>query len=497
MPRSSPIPTLNAGARSGLARMRRAAAGMPARASQLHGPVRERLELAAPAWRAVRQRLSWVSPLGWGVLVLAAGCWWLGVRFGWVEPLMIAASALVLFGCCVLLALGRTSVRIEAQVDPDRVTVGQPATGRVVVTNVGRAPKLPLVVELPVGVAAARFVLPPMLPGASFEELFVVPTHHRGVIPVGPATTVQGDPLGLVRRTLRWTERTELFVHPRTVALETIGAGLLRDLEGSVTEDQSLSDLAFHALREYQPGDDRRYIHWRSSAKAGKLLVRQFLDTRRSHLTVVVDPDPRSYPSGFEALTGRAGSAGVFDPHPIAPGGAGTGGEGAPGEGAGDGPGDVDPTTGRRVPRTKDGRAFDVDVETGIAVAASLAMRALLDEQDTTVVCGTSIITRSSAQRVLDEFARLRIGPVDLLRTAVDAAEAAPDTSVAVFVTGPHRGFLDLQRAAAQFGPEVRTLVVRVDPADPGGVRRAGGLLVLTLPALTDLRLLLATGVPR
>ena len=157
---------------------------------------------------------------------------------------------------------------------------------------------LPILVELPVGLSAARFVLPPLTPGDAHEELFVVPTSRRGVIQVGPATTVQGDPLGLMRRTLTWTERTELFVHPRTVALESLGAGLLRDLEGSTTEDVSMSDLAFHALREYQPGDDRRYIHWRSSAKAGKLLVRQFLDTRRSHVTVIVDPDPEQYRSG-------------------------------------------------------------------------------------------------------------------------------------------------------------------------------------------------------
>ena len=109
------------------------------------------------------------------------------------------------------------------------------------------------------------------------------------------ATTVHGDPLGLVRRTVAWTERTELFVHPLTVSLESLGAGLLRDLEGTVTPDLSMSDLAFHALREYQPGDDRRYIHWRSSAKHDRLLVRQFLDTRRSHLAVVVDTSPEVY----------------------------------------------------------------------------------------------------------------------------------------------------------------------------------------------------------
>ena len=79
------------------------------------------------------------------------------------------------------------------------------------------------------------------------------------------------------------------------VPLDSLGAGLLRDLEGVATDAISQSDLAFHALREYVPGDDLRHVHWRSSAKAmgsggeNQLLVRQYLDTRRSHATIVVD----------------------------------------------------------------------------------------------------------------------------------------------------------------------------------------------------------------
>ena len=129
---------------------------------------------------------------------------------------------------------------------------------------------------------------------------------------------MHGDPLGLVRRTVAWTERTELFVHPFTVSLESLGAGLLRDLEGTVTPDLSMSDLAFHALREYQPGDDRRYIHWRSSAKHDRLLVRQFLDTRRSHLAVVVDTSPEVYAGDADdvelAISCAASLARALDP---------------------------------------------------------------------------------------------------------------------------------------------------------------------------------------
>ena len=64
-----------------------------------------------------------------------------------------------------------------------------------------------------------------------------------------------------------------------------------------------MSDLAFHALREYVPGDDLRRVHWRSSAKADTLLVRQYHESRSMHAAVVVDDDPRSYASADELET--------------------------------------------------------------------------------------------------------------------------------------------------------------------------------------------------
>ena len=261
-----------------------------------------------------------------------------------------------------------------------------------------------------------------------------MPTGARGVVPVGPATTVHGDPLGLVRRTVAWTERTELVVHPRTISLESLGAGLLRDLEGQVTPDLSMSDLAFHALREYQPGDDRRYIHWRSSAKHDRLLVRQFLDTRRSHLAVVVDTSPEVY----------------------------TGGED--------------------------------DVEVGISCAASLALRSILDEQDTTVVCRGETASRTTAPLTLDALARADVGPLDLYASVGQAAALAPDASVAVLVTGVDRPFIQVQRTLDQFEPEVVRVALVVDADVPVGVRRLGSIVILHVRELTDVRRVLFSG---
>ncbi|WP_455957196.1 DUF58 domain-containing protein, partial [Actinomyces sp.] len=51
----------------------------------------------------------------------------------------------------------------------------------------------------------------------------------------------------------------------------------------------SSSDVSFHALRDYEPGDDRRAVHWQSTARLGKLIVRQYEETHRSHHLIVLD----------------------------------------------------------------------------------------------------------------------------------------------------------------------------------------------------------------
>jgi uncharacterized protein (DUF58 family) len=272
------------------------------------------------------------------------------------------------------------------------------------------------------------------------EELFSLATARRGVVPVGPATTVRGDPFGLLRRAVPWSPVIELMVHPITVAIESLGAGVLRDLEGQTTNEVSTSDLAFHTLREYAPGDDRRYIHWRSSARASAtsgestLLVRQFLDTRRSHLCTIVDGRTSAY-------------------------------------------------------------LDEVDFETAISVAASVVRRAYEDDVETTVLAAQSVFHASQAgdaALAMDAFARAELGQSSTLSAlARHAVQTAPGTTVALLVTGARTEFTELQRAALYFPPEVNVVAVRVDPTEPAGISAFANLVVLSLPQLSGLRALL------
>lgn len=393
---------------------------------------------AEPGWRYARPVATAITGLGWGVVLVAVLAWVLGGLFGWVELLIIAAAALLVLISCALLTIGRTRLSVAIEVSPRRVVAGNPSAGRLRVSNASRARLLPVTLEVPIGIARAQFNLRRLRMGEVQEELFSLATTRRGVVPVGPATTVRGDPFGLLRRTLPWTEIIELMVHPITVPIEPLGAGILRDLEGQTTNETSTSDLAFHTLREYAPGDDRRYIHWRSSARASalggesKLLVRQFLDTRRSHLCAVVD--------------GRG--AAYLD---------------------------------------------EVDFETAISVAASVVRRAFTDDVDTTVLAAQCVVDSGSLPLSMDAFSRAELGGEIALHTQVaHAAQLAPDTTVALLVTGANTEFAELRHAANYFSPEVNVIAVRVDPTAPAGLTGLTGLTVLTLPQLSGLRAVLS-----
>jgi uncharacterized protein (DUF58 family) len=385
----------------------------------------------------VRRHLRVVTPLGQSVTVVGALAWLAGWRLGWQELMVAAGACLVLLVLAGLLVVGRSALRVDVVLQPGRVVAGDPSAGQLTATNTASRRSAAMQVELPVGSGIASFDVPSLTPGATADEVFVVPTERRGVIPVGPATSLRSDPLGLFHREAATGSGLELIVHPRTVPLPPFGSGLLRDLEGLTTRDLSVSDLAFHALREYAPGDDQRHVHWRSSAKAGRLLVRQFQDTRRSALCVVVDGDAAGY-------------------------------------------GD------------------DQEIETTLSVAGSLVVRACRDGLTSTLDALGRVARGTVANVLLDTLARAEPqedGP-GLTVQISRAVAREPDISFAVLVAGSRRAPEDLQRAAARFPGEVRVVGIRVVPGELAALRVGDRVTLAQVPELRDLPGVVLGGVP-
>jgi hypothetical protein len=389
------------------------------------------------ALRAQLRRLfRIVNPLGWTILVAGAGLGVAAAYTDWRELAVLAAACLLVFVLALPFLLGRTRVHVDVVVQPERVIAGGSVAAGVRVRNIAAHGLLPTMLELAVGTIVHRYPVPRLGPGETHDESFTIRTERRGVIPVGPATTRRGDPLALLSRDVEWTEVVEILVRPPMVPMDSLGAGLLRDLEGVSTDAVSHSDLAFHALREYVPGDDLRHIHWRSSAKAmaaaddSRLLVRQYLDTRRSHVTLVVDDTP-----------------GVW--------------------------------------------AAEDDFETAMSVAASIIVRATLDEFDTSFVCGIRASSGTSGNIALDSICRTQFGTTGLVASAHRAAVVSPDTSLLFLVSGSLADFDDFQRAVGPFPPEVRRYALIVDPSRQSRVTETGGLVVVQIADKADLGALL------
>jgi uncharacterized protein (DUF58 family) len=185
--------------------------------------------------------------------------------------------------------------------------------GALTLANHGARAILPSRVVLPVGSGRGEFGIQRLAPGEEAEELFAIPTAKRGVVKVGPVSVVRGDPLGLFERAHRRDEPVDLFVHPRTVLFDGQSLGYLRDLEGLPAADLSRDDVSFHALLEYQPGDDLRHVHWRSTARTGTMMVRQYEETRRSHFVIGLSRSLAEYATDddFELAISAAGSIGL------------------------------------------------------------------------------------------------------------------------------------------------------------------------------------------
>jgi uncharacterized protein (DUF58 family) len=233
----------------------------------------------------------------------------LGLISGWREFVVLGIGCALATLVAGLWVLRPQHIQITRTLHPPRVTVGESAVGVVAVTNTTRSRIGKQNVEDQLGPASIRMSLPSLAPGETFEQLYTVPAEKRGLFGVGPVRLTRTDPLGLFCREQGQGSIEELWVRPRTRRLATISSGFARDLEGQTRDTDPRGSAAFHAIREFQMGDDLRHVHWRTTAKRGELMVRQFVDTRRSSEVVVLDTRENSYSvDAFEEAIEIAGS---------------------------------------------------------------------------------------------------------------------------------------------------------------------------------------------
>jgi uncharacterized protein (DUF58 family) len=202
-----------------------------------------------------------------------------------------------LFGGLLVLSylwarLSLLGLRITRRLRSDRSQVGKYAEETLVVENTGPLPKLWLEVrdfsELPHH-RVSRVVS--WLPARARRSWVVkTPCLRRGHFQLGPVTLYAGDPFGLfvLRRDLNLTG--SLVVYPITADLPAF-APPLGELSGGTLLSRRTHHVTTNVagVRDYAPGDSFGRIHWRSSARTGRLIVKEFELDPQADIWLFVD----------------------------------------------------------------------------------------------------------------------------------------------------------------------------------------------------------------
>jgi len=226
---------------------------------------------------------------GLGIVVATVALVVLTFVLGLPELLGLAVAALVLFAVAAFLVLGGRGVAVTP-VAPPRVERLSEASVRMRV-EAQRAHRRGLRLRsLQEGVPAVPVVWEP----TGIRADVPIPTDRRGPITMGPWVVERVDPWGLLRRTVGRAEGVALLVTPRVRSVSMAALpSILTDYGGAA----ELGTQTFATLREYVIGDELRHVHWRSSAKVGTLMMRQYVDVSRPSIVLVLVADRRAYVS--------------------------------------------------------------------------------------------------------------------------------------------------------------------------------------------------------
>ena len=120
---------------------------------------------------------------------------------------------------------------------------------------------------------------------------------RRGVYSLGPMMVTVGDVFGLARRELCLPEPRSLIVYPRILGAQELELPALALFGDVRTRRRVVGDPArCGGIREYQPGDPLHDIHWRASAAAGSLQVKQYEPATTIQTMIYLDLEHAGYP---------------------------------------------------------------------------------------------------------------------------------------------------------------------------------------------------------
>lgn len=147
------------------------------------------------------------------------------------------------------------------------------------------------------------------VPGRGRGRLrWVGPSPKRGRYRFGSMEVATRSPFGLVERRASSGEPGELIVYPEVGQLSRRWQLVQRaatETRRGRRHDRSSQQQEYQGLRDYRPGDSPRWIHWRTTARLGVPMVKEFEQQSEQDLAILLDawlPRSKATPEQREAV---------------------------------------------------------------------------------------------------------------------------------------------------------------------------------------------------
>ncbi len=192
---------------------------------------------------------------------------------------LLYLGLILLIGAWIWVGAVARSLRLKRTGDFSRASVGDFFKEQFEIVNTSRLLGLWVEVynEMPLPNVSGSRLLTRLLPHEKQSYVARTWLTRRGAFPLGPTTLVVSDPLGLFRVRRRFPAEQTLLILPMVFPITSFLSppGLLPG--GHVIRRKAM-DITPHAagIREYIPGDPMKRIHWPTSARRGRLMVKEF-----------------------------------------------------------------------------------------------------------------------------------------------------------------------------------------------------------------------------
>jgi uncharacterized protein (DUF58 family) len=113
---------------------------------------------------------------------------------------------------------------------------------------------------------------------------------RRGRFSLGPVWVTSGDPFGIFHTSRKLCDATNIVVYPRAIPLPRFGR-VPGELPGGALQGVRVqfSTPNVTSVREYRPGDAFNRIHWPTTARTNRLMVREFELDPTADVWIVLD----------------------------------------------------------------------------------------------------------------------------------------------------------------------------------------------------------------